>query len=570
MLFFQMKTGEKAPQLNSHIVSNAYRNKRKRKIHRWPIISVLVLVSLLTLYHSPRMLVHPLINLLLSFPLILPHDQIKTKTFQIKHIFHHNTGGDFTHGRLDISPEFIQRNNLQIAQQTESWTRDVSPWNIKLHSKTNNINLKRLSDRSPDFIESYLDYARTKGSEMAQKIHLDWDDELVESPNITDKETVIALALMSSNAYVELPNTGDWRDVKFNQSFSHGWNDTGVRGHVFVSDDESTVVISYKGTSAAYISGTASDDTVARDKINDNLLFSCCCARVSYMWTTVCDCYKSSYTCDQQCLEKELYKKDHYYQSAINVYRNVTSMYPNANIWVTGHSLGGALASLIGRTFGVPAVSFEAPGELLATKRLHLPMPPGLPGYMEGVWHFGHTADPIFMGVCNGATSSCSIAGYAMETQCHTGKQCIYDVVNDLGWHVNMMNHRIHTVIDDVIEAYNDTARCIEVPPCRDCFDWSFVADTPRKPVPTSSSTTPLLPTTSDPVKEPECKQRTWYGRCIEFEDSDSNEDSPKVTKSDKTPTNIDTQPLDPGCEKSNSLVDIWWLICISLYHTIG
>ena len=46
-----------------------------------------------------------------------------------------------------------------------------------------------------------------------------------------------------------------------------------------------------------------------------------------------------------------------------------------ANIWLTGHSLGGALAALLGSTFGYPAVAFESPGEKLAAHRLHLPQP---------------------------------------------------------------------------------------------------------------------------------------------------------------------------------------------------
>lgn len=64
---------------------------------------------------------------------------------------------------------------------------------------------------------------------------------------------------------------------------------------------------------------------------------------------------------------------------------------------MTGHSLGGALASLVGQTFLVPTVTYEIPGEQLAAQRLHLPHAPGvdLP-----LWHFGHTADPIFVGAC--------------------------------------------------------------------------------------------------------------------------------------------------------------------------
>ena len=58
-----------------------------------------------------------------------------------------------------------------------------------------------------------------------------------------------------------------------------------------------------------------------------------------------------------------------------NLYNNLTYLYPNSNIWVTGHSLGGALASLLSVTFGAPAVGIESPGEKLASSRLHLPSP---------------------------------------------------------------------------------------------------------------------------------------------------------------------------------------------------
>jgi len=53
-------------------------------------------------------------------------------------------------------------------------------------------------------------------------------------------------------------------------------------------------------------------------------------------------------------------------------------MYPDSNIWMIGHSLGGALAGLLGATFGAPVVTFEAPGDKMAAQRLHLPSPVSL------------------------------------------------------------------------------------------------------------------------------------------------------------------------------------------------
>jgi putative lipase involved disintegration of autophagic bodies len=153
------------------------------------------------------------------------------------------------------------------------------------------------------------------------------------------------------------------------------------------------VVLTIKGTSAPIIDG---GPTVEKDKLNDNLLFSCCCARVSRTWTPVCDCYRGGWKCDGACVSDALIEESLFYPTGVvrpspsayvrpwrltkpsgkqNLYNNITSMYPDANIWVIGHSLGGALASLLGITFGVPVVTFEPPGERMAAQRLHLPTP---------------------------------------------------------------------------------------------------------------------------------------------------------------------------------------------------
>jgi putative lipase involved disintegration of autophagic bodies len=160
------------------------------------------------------------------------------------------------------------------------------------------------------------------------------------------------------------------------QKYPFGWEPDadGFRGHIFVSTDNSTVIVSIKGTSAFWLVGDGGP-TVKKDKLNDNLLFSCCCAKVGPTWSPVCDCHSGGYKCDRSCLEKSLVKDSLFYPIGVNLYNNVTYLYPHANIWVIGHSLGGALASLVGVTFGAPVVAFEAPGEKLAAARLHINLP---------------------------------------------------------------------------------------------------------------------------------------------------------------------------------------------------
>jgi len=236
-----------------------------------------------------------------------------------------------------------------------------------------------------------------------------------------------------------------------------------------LSSDNNTAILSIKGT-------TLQGPTSKKDKYNDNLLFSCCCARVDLSWvfSTVCDCFSGHWTCDNKCLTKSLIEDSLFYSVGMvcvcrdpvqtvspthtsfkNLIKNLTLMYPDANVWLVGHSLGGALASLLGTTFGFPVVAFESPGERLAAQRLLLPMPPvsdasGFP--MAPVTHVYHNADPIPQGVCTGIRSPCASAGYALETRCHLGKSIIYDTVGKLGWHVSVQRHPIKKLILHVLE----------------------------------------------------------------------------------------------------------------------
>ena len=135
---------------------------------------------------------------------------------------------------------------------------------------------------------------------------------------------------------------------------------------------------------------------------------------------------------------------------------NITTLFPDSNIWLVGHSLGGALASLLGTTYGFPAVAFESPGERLASTRLDIPLPPEIAttgNYsLAPVTHVYHTADPIPQGRCTGRVSPCAQAGYALETRCHLGTSIVYNTVERLKWSVDIRTHPIKEIINKILE----------------------------------------------------------------------------------------------------------------------
>ncbi|KAL8774525.1 MAG: hypothetical protein Q9209_000898 [Squamulea sp. 1 TL-2023] len=426
--------------------------------------------------------------------------------FTLRHIFHHGVYEyPQLHKRLDVRPADV----VWTAAEGEVGREPSGT----LHARSRHIPIQRLSDRRLPVLSDLISTARLTGTPPALMPSA-WTLDEVPAPNITDKETVVNLSLMAANAYTQDPDTGEWEDVDagFNQSDSFGWEGDGLRGHIFADEGNKTIVVALKGTTPAVFDGAGS---TTKDKVNDNLFFSCCCAQGGhYLWKQVCDCSSSAYTCNQTCLIQALRRENRYYQAATELYGNVTELYPNSNIWLSGHSLGGSVSSMLGLTFGLPVTTFEAPGEALAAARLGLPVPPGThPSAPQsrlntGAYHFGHTADPIFMGTCNSATSGCTLGGYAMETQCHTGHVCIYDTVRDKNWRVSISWHSIRSVIKDVFRAYDKVADCIQDTECVDCFNWKYFESNNSDP----SATTTTVPPTSVPTRTETCKTPGWWG----------------------------------------------------------
>lgn len=336
-----------------------------------------------------------------------------------------------------------------------------------------------------------------------------WLPDYAHGPDVKDKQTVLNFANMSEDAYKPDRDDPEWLDVgeRWNDSLPFGWEDSGIRGQVFSDETNSTVILSVKGTTVAMFEGNG---TSGHDKDNDNLFGSCCCGQGGpYLWRKVCDCQTDTYICDEKCVKEELVKPNHYYEATLELYEEVIQLYPQANFMTTGHSLGGVLASFIGLRHGIPSVTFEAYPQALAAARLGLEVAgEGTPLRRNtGAFHFGHTADPVYMGTCNGASSFCSIAGYAFETSCHTGKRCAYDVVGDWGWRQSTQTHRLRYAIENVYSKYDEAALCEdEAVDCVDCYLWKFENGTHTKPSTTTTTTS------TSRTRTETCKTPGWWG----------------------------------------------------------
>jgi lipase ATG15 len=433
-----------------------------------------------------------------------------------------------------------------LAAEDEYGKTSIPP----LKAKSNAVRIERLVDRRPSVVDPMVAQARQQGY-VAVLSPEAWSVDDVPGPNVTDKDTILSLAHMAANAYVETPDKADWDDIggPFNRTEDFGWEGDGLRGHIWADENNSTIVIGLKGTSPAVFDG---DGTTTNDKVNDNLFFSCCCAQQGpWTWHQVCDCATGTYSCNNTCVRQNLQDENRYYRAARELYANVTELYPESNVWLTGHSLGGAVSSMLGLTYGLPVVTFQAVPEALPVSRLGLPIPPGSdPDFPQtrdytGAFHFGHTADPIYIGTCNGATASCSFGGYALETACHTGHECVYDVVADKGWRVGLGTHKIRVVIHDVLEKYDTVPECKYTPECRDCANWKMYESNGTETT-TSSSTSS---STKTRTRTETCKTPGWWGCLDETTTTTGTHTSTSSTTTTSTTTTTCKTPGWFGCK---------------------
>lgn len=324
------------------------------------------------------------------------------------------------------------------------------------------------SEKVEDFFQQSQspNYPYQKSTRQDQELYPAYDDPV----------TVANFAKMTSNAYFARVFSG-WRNVTdYDTVDGFGWDSPGLRGYIFVNRARDIVIISFKGTSILLAGG----DTVNRDRDQDNKMFSCCCGRVDISWVPVCGCYSGGYlsrgqVCSNQCLKMTLQNdQDSYFLQAQAIVDQVRQIFPTSKLWFTGHSLGGAISNLMAlANEGTASIAFEAPGDMLYAQRMGLLPETGDPNEQpRPIWNFGVSTDPIFMGRCNGITSSCYMIGYALETGCHSGYKCtwIKSGREDVG------THRIDWVIDNVILAEPPLPHplCVPVKNCKDCQAWTF------------------------------------------------------------------------------------------------
>lgn len=229
----------------------------------------------------------------------------KKETFRLQHILAHGAPGAKT-AKIFRKLEVDDQMRMEMASINLLDSSSSSPGSSFEHSIADAFfpDTEDDHDDMPD--PESADGARGRRLERTTANNFPFPGRRV--PNAEDYGTVVSMVRMALDCYVDPARQG-WVDIgdDWEVDSEIGWLEAGLRGYIFASEDQKTVVIGIKGTSLKLF-GTGGGPTGNNDKLNDNKMFSCCCGKVDRTWWSVCGCYMGGNQCDQQCLVDDLIK----------------------------------------------------------------------------------------------------------------------------------------------------------------------------------------------------------------------------------------------------------------------
>lgn len=295
---------------------------------------------------------------------------------------------------------------------------------------------------------------------------------VIENEDWHNYNNILNLANMSHMVYYD---DYEWDNGEYNKSHDISLDKNSVKAYIFSNQDETVNVVAFKGTTVDIIHSLES--VGGMDKKNDNLFFSCC----YYKQVRNLKCSLDNFgenddyrECSIDCYKESLNQEYNYYNIGKNIIDGWKSTidFENSLVIFSGHSLGGALATMMGITYNKYVVTFESPGEKHYIDLVGLKY---TDENLNKIYHYGHNADIIFTGKCKGGLSWCKLGGYTIETKCHIGNVCEYDVINKLNIHESIFTHKIKYVIENVITQWNASLPSCEIKTeCQECLKWNY------------------------------------------------------------------------------------------------
>ena len=286
--------------------------------------------------------------------------------------------------------------------------------------------------------------------------------------------TVKNMLLMSYNAYME-PNNSNWQKVEYNHTIDISIDPNDIQAYLFSDDTKQFNVVAIKGTSISYVPMllSAFKSPAPHDKYNDNLFFSCCFYKQSKLFKDSCDDTSTSkYDCKKECYTNSTQLPINYLNMLSHLIENTRKEidFDKANLYFTGHSLGGFLATSLGLLYDKQVITFDSPGGKHYFDLAHIKHDND-----NRIYNFGHNADSIMHGHCG---ALCWTWGYIVETKCHIGNSCIYDSKSKLGISDSIRTHQLEYIINNILPKWEtDLPTCQYHEECIDenCEKWTYV-----------------------------------------------------------------------------------------------